>query len=42
MDAAIFQTPFLAPERSAKQVFAWVVDQPAAADQAWFMLPAPA
>ena len=27
MDAAVFQAPFLRPERSARQVYSWAVDQ---------------
>lgn len=36
MEAAVFQTPFLAPERSAKEVFSWCVDQAVVHDQAGY------
>lgn len=36
MDAAVFQTPFLAPERSARQVFQWCVDQAVVHDLAGY------
>ncbi|MFC4945792.1 LLM class flavin-dependent oxidoreductase [Pseudonocardia sp. GCM10023141] len=34
MDAAMFQTPFIPPGRSPRQVFEWAVDQAIVADQA--------
>ena len=34
VDVAMFQTPFMPPERTARQVFGWAVDQATMADQA--------
>lgn len=34
MHAAVFQTPFMPPTRSAREIFKWAVDQAAVADQA--------
>lgn len=36
MEAAVFQTPFLAPERSAKECFRWCVEQATVADEAGY------
>lgn len=36
MHAAVFQAPFLRPERSAREVFSWAVDQAVLHDQAGY------